>query len=114
MTGLSTHVLDTSVGRPAAGVPVVLEVKDAQGDWKELARATTDADGRIAQLLPLGTPLVAADYRLTFGTAAYFKSRNVEGFYPHVTVVFRVADARQHFHVPLLLSPFGYSTYRGS
>lgn len=114
LSGLSTHVLDTSIGRPAAGVPVVLEVKDAQGEWKELARAMTNADGRIPQLLPAGNPLAAGDYRLTFGTAAYFKSRKMEGFYPHVTVVFHVADATQHHHVPLLLSPYGYSTYRGS
>lgn len=114
MNGISTHVLDTSVGRPAAGVPIVLERKDDQGDWKELNRATTNADGRVADLLPAGTRLAAGLYRLTFGTGTYFKKRKADGFYPHVTIVFQVDDAKQHYHVPLLLSPFGYSTYRGS
>jgi 5-hydroxyisourate hydrolase len=113
MSGLSTHVLDTAAGRPAAGVPVRLEVERA-GSWHEVARASTNADGRVAPLLPAGTPLEAANYRLTFDTAAYFATRNTACFYPQVTVVFEVRDATQHHHVPLLLAPFGYSTYRGS
>jgi 5-hydroxyisourate hydrolase len=113
MSGLSTHVLDTALGRPAAGVPLCLEVEEG-GSWRELARAATNADGRAAQLLPAGTPLAAATYRLTFDTARYLAARGGEGFYPHVTVVFTVRDAGQHHHVPLLLSPYGYSTYRGS
>jgi 5-hydroxyisourate hydrolase len=113
MSGLSTHVLDTAAGRPAAGVPVRLEV-ERQGSWTELARATTNADGRVAPLLPPGTPLEAATYRLTFDTAAYHAARGGAGFYPCVTVVFAVRDPGQHHHVPLLLSPYGYSTYRGS
>ena len=114
MSGISTHVLDTSLGRPAAGVPVLLEIQEAAGNWKRLAEATTSADGRVSELLPAGASLAAATYRLTFDTVAYFRARAVEGFYPRVTVEFTIADAAQHHHVPLLLSPYGYSTYRGS
>jgi len=103
MSGLSTHVLDTARGRPAAGVPVTLE-----RDGKVLTRASTDADGRVKTLLP--GPLERGRYRLVFDTAAYAP----DGFYPQVVVDFDVKDAAQHHHVPLLLSPFGYSTYRGS
>ena len=112
MSGLSTHVLDTAVGRPAAGIAVRLEVREGE-DWRELASCATNADGRVAPLLPAGTALAAATYRLTFDVAAYLAARGA-GFYPYVTIVFTVRDAAQHHHVPLLLSPFGYSTYRGS
>jgi 5-hydroxyisourate hydrolase len=116
MSGLSTHVLDTAAGRPAAGIAVRLEVAEGEG-WRELASHTTNADGRVAPLLPAGTALTAATYRLTFDVAAYHASGGGgggAGFYPYVTIVFTVRDAGQHHHVPLLLSPFGYSTYRGS
>jgi 5-hydroxyisourate hydrolase len=113
MSGLSTHVLDTAVGRPAAGIAVRLEVEEG-GDWRELAAHATDADGRVSPLLPAGTALAAATYRLTFDVAAYLAARGGSGFYPYVTIVFTVRDAAQHHHVPLLLSPYGYSTYRGS
>jgi 5-hydroxyisourate hydrolase len=114
MSGLSTHVLDTAIGRPAAGIAVRLEIEDGDG-WRELATHATNADGRVAHLLPAGTALAAATYRLTFDVAAYHASGGGgAGFYPHVTIVFTVRDAAQHHHVPLLLSPFGYSTYRGS
>jgi len=114
MSGISTHVLDTSRGRPAAGVDAVLARRTADGGWKEIGRGTTDDDGRIAAVLPAGTPLSAGDYRLTFALGPWFESRGVETFYPEATVVFRVGDPGQHHHVPLLLSPFGYTTYRGS
>ena len=114
MTPITTHVLDTARGRPAEGVPVVLELESPGREWKVLARGTTDADGRIRELLPPGTALLAGTYRLTFDTQAYFSLHSLEGFYPRVTVVFTVRDTAQHYHVPLLLSPFGYSTYRGS
>jgi 5-hydroxyisourate hydrolase len=114
MSGISTHVLDTSMGRPAAGVGVTLEARIVDGEWRELARAKTNADGRVANLLPAGTSLAAGIYRLRFETGVYFASRDVRAFYPHVEVVFEVHDAAQHYHVPLLVSPFGYSTYRGS
>lgn len=112
MSQITTHVLDVSLGRAAAGVPVVLEFEKA-GVWRELSRGATDGDGRLRQLLPPGS-LEEGTYRLTFDTAAYFRARKIEGLYPHVAVVFRVRDAKEEYHIPLLLSPYGYSTYRGS
>lgn len=112
MSPITTHVLDTARGRPAAGVPVVLELRSGPDAWVERGRGTTDADGRVRDLV--AGPLVAGVYRLTFDTAAYFRSQNVQAFYPQVAVVFEVREPGQHHHVPLLLSPFGYSTYRGS
>ncbi|MBI3267961.1 MAG: hydroxyisourate hydrolase [Planctomycetes bacterium] len=113
MKGLSTHVLDTSRGRPAEGVSILLEALTA-GAWTEAGRGVTNADGRVPSLLPVGTALRTGYYRLTFDTGAYFVKTGVAGFYPRVTVEFEIADADQHYHVPLLLNPFGYSTYRGS
>ncbi len=107
MATLSTHVLDTSTGRPAAGVPVLLS--DATGGV--LGAATTDADGRVAGLG--GGRLPPGDYRLRFDTAAHFAATSTPGFYPEVVVAFTVGD-EAHYHVPLLLNPYGYSTYRGS
>jgi 5-hydroxyisourate hydrolase len=104
---LSTHVLDAMSGRPAAGVAVTLTDRDGQ----PLAAATTDDDGRIAQL---GGDLPAGVYRLQFDTGAYFAARDVATFYPEVIVAFDVTDAEGKYHVPVLLSPFAYSTYRGS
>jgi 5-hydroxyisourate hydrolase len=113
MSTLSTHVLDTQSGRPAEGVPITLELQGADG-WRELARGTTNADGRVRDFLPAGTHLEAGTYRMTFHTAEYFRAHSVRGFYPYVPVVFELAATDEHYHVPLLLSPFGYSTYRGS
>jgi 5-hydroxyisourate hydrolase len=111
--GITTHVLDTAAGRPAAGVPVVLEMR--RGDaWEPVGQGTTDDDGRLGDLLPDGREAGPAAYRLRFDTAAYFRTRGVTGFYPEVAIQFEVTDAGEHHHVPLLLSPFGYSTYRGS
>jgi 5-hydroxyisourate hydrolase len=109
--GITTHVLDTSRGCPAAGVPVVLERATEPG-WQPVGRGTTDADGRVSDLLTS----VPEDgrYRLTFDTGAYFDAVGEAGFYPEVSVTFVVADGAEHYHVPLLLSRFGYSTYRGS
>jgi 5-hydroxyisourate hydrolase len=112
MSDVTTHVLDTSRGRPAAGVPVLLEQRVGADAWRERGRATTDEDGRVRGLLT--APLEAGTYRLTFDTAAYFQAQGVEAFYPFVAVVFEVRNSGQHHHVPLLLSPYGYSTYRGS
>lgn len=112
MSGISTHVLDTALGRPAAGVEVVLEAADGTG-WRELARGVTDADGRVGALLPGGPP-AAGDYRLRFVTGDYFARGGQPVFYPEVEVRVRFAAAGGKFHLPLLLSPFGYSTYRGS
>ena len=113
MSGITTHVLDTARGRPAAGVPVTLESK-TEGGWRVVGRGATDADGRLRELLPADFTLTEGDYRLTFDAGAYFAAQNVEGFYTEVTVSFVVRDAASHYHVPLLLSPYGYSTYRGS
>lgn len=110
---ITTHVLDVARGKPAAGISVMLEVQE-NDQWRELATGRTDADGRVANLLPAGTTLPAGVYRLTFDTSSYQSSQNTEGFYPYVPVIFEVKDGAQHYHVPLLLSPFGYSTYRGS
>lgn len=114
MSSITTHVLDTARGRPAAGVAVMLERVHADAESVLLARAVTDADGRARTLLAAGTALDAGTYRLTFDTGAYFESRGAEAFYPSITVLFAVRDPSQHYHVPVLLSPFGYSTYRGS
>lgn len=113
MSTLSTHVLDTSSGTPASGVPVVLEARSASGAWTEIGRGTTDTDGRVKDL-SAGSALSAGTYRLTFDTAVYFSLRHVAGFYPQVAVTFEIKHAQEHYHVPLLLSPFGYTTYRGS
>lgn len=113
MSGITTHVLDTSRGRPASGVPVILEMRSDDG-WRGIARAETDADGRVRQLLPPGSPLTAGTWRLTFGVGQYFEAQGVESFYPEASIVFVIRDPEPHYHVPLLLSPYGYSTYRGS
>ena len=114
MSGITTHVLDTSRGRPASGVPIVLEFKEAGGVWREVGRGETDDDGRLKALLAQNFVVAEGQYRLTFDTATYFASQGAQGFYTEVVVSFVVRDAGAHYHVPLLLSPFGYSTYRGS
>ena len=110
MRTLSTHVLDAVSGEPAAGVRVVLSRRD-DGAWTELATATTDDDGRVRELAPAG--LDVGDHRLVFDTAAWFAVTGTTGFYPEVSVAFTVSQER-HYHVPLLLSPYAFSTYRGS
>jgi len=110
---LSTHVLDTARGRPAAGIRVTLSAA-VSGGWKELAAGTTDADGRIVSLLPTNFPTPpGTTLLLRFELEAYFREQGVPVFYPHVEIVFTLQDPYHH-HVPLLISPFGYSTYRGS
>ncbi len=111
MSGITTHVLDTSRGCPAAGVPVVLE-RAVDSGWQLVSRGTTDADGRASDLVL--SPPEDGRYRLTFDTGAYFRAVGEAGFYPEVSVTFIVGHGEAHCHVPLLLSPFGYSTYRGS
>jgi 5-hydroxyisourate hydrolase len=114
MSTLSTHVLDTTRGEPARDVPVVLERLDGPAGAAALCQARTDADGRVRALLPEGMALEEGMYRLTFDTWTYFATTGGEAFYPEVSIVFQVRDATRHHHVPLLLSPYGYSTYRGS
>jgi len=111
---ITTHVLDTSQGRPAAGVPAVLEVREASEAWRELARGATDDDGRISDLLAADHALAPGIYRLTFDVAAYFRAQGKETFYPEIPITFEIRAPAEHYHVPLLLSPYGYSTYRGS
>jgi 5-hydroxyisourate hydrolase len=113
MSHITTHVLDVSLGRPAANVPVILEVRSPNGQWTEAARGSTDNDGRLRDWTALKAAL-AGIYRLTFDTRAYFADRKVASLYPQVIIVFEVRDAQENYHIPLLLSPFGYSTYRGS
>jgi 5-hydroxyisourate hydrolase len=111
MSPITTHVLDTALGRPAAGIALILSKSSGSG-WTNVGRGVTDADGRCRTLIKGGKPKKGV-YRLTFGVASYFKKTKQTGFYPSVSIVFTVRDARHH-HVPLLLSPWGYSTYRGS
>ena len=113
---VSTHVLDASLGRPAQGVPTALFHQHARGDWTELLRGNTDADGRLKGVSSTGEPLQLSHgiHRIDFETAAYFASVGQTGFYPQVSITFEVLDPLAHYHVPLLLSPFAYSTYRGS
>ncbi len=113
MSSITTHVLDTARGLPAAGVPVVLERVRGGEAAEELGRGVTDADGRLRTLLG-ERALEAGTYRLRFDTSAYFADQGEEGFYPEVSVLFEIRDPSKHHHVPLLLSPYGYSTYRGS
>ena len=106
--GISTHILDTTKGKPASGVSVILEGSDG----RELARGVTNEDGRVKPLLDT-IPAVGA-YRLRFEVGAYFARLGVDAFYPTVSIDFRVASVSEHYHVPLLLNPYGFSTYRGS
>ncbi|HTJ81734.1 MAG TPA: hydroxyisourate hydrolase [Polyangiaceae bacterium] len=111
---ISTHVLDTARGRPAAGVPITLSFRGSNGIYAELGRGETDSDGRCKTLVPSGHTFAAGVYRIVFDTGAYFAALGVEGFYPEAAIVFEIKKPEEHFHVPLLVSPFGYSTYRGS
>jgi 5-hydroxyisourate hydrolase len=111
MSTLSTHVLDAASGQPAAGVRVALDRRDGDG-WRALGEGVTDADGRVDDLAPGG--LGAGVHRLVFATGEYFAATGQTGFYPEVPVIFEVTDTGRHYHVPLLLSPFAFSTYRGS
>ena len=109
---ITTHVLDTALGRPARGVPVRLELFDG-GAWRELGAGATDDDGRLRTLTPPG-PVAPGRYRIGFDTRAYFAACGATGFFPVAEIQFVVDDGAAHYHVPLLLSPYGYSTYRGS
>jgi 5-hydroxyisourate hydrolase len=113
VSAITTHVLDTARGVPAAGVGVVLERQHDSG-WDLVGRGETDADGRQRALMPDSGAAPAGVYRLRFDTRTYFESQSLATFFPQVTVMFEVIEGRAHHHVPLLLSPFGYTTYRGS
>lgn len=113
MSQITTHILDTALGKPAASVPLALYQQHGT-DWTELAAGTTNGDGRVAGLLDTNRVLPAGTYRMHFDTAAYFTALDSSVFYPYVDVVFNLDSSGEHYHIPLLLSPFGYSTYRGS
>jgi 5-hydroxyisourate hydrolase len=113
MSPITAHVLDTTLGKPAGGLGVRLDVLETDGEWRSLTAGVTDSDGRVAGLIGPGT-LEARIYRLTFEVGSYHREHGRSGFYPWVDVVFSVVDTGAHHHIPLLLSPFGYSTYRGS
>src|ERR671911_2738079 len=110
---VSTHVLDISIGRPAAAVAVRLRRREGDA-WIEVFHGATNDDGRVPSLLPPGADGGAGAYQLTFDVGGYFAARGLESFYSHVAIDFVIRDAASHYHVPLLVSPYGYSTYRGS
>ena len=114
MSTISTHILDTSRGRPAAGVRVTLEILNAGEGWSRLSEGVTDDDGRVKAFVLSEPQLGAGTYRLIFSVDAYFQALNQPSFYPEVTVNFLIEGGAEHYHVPLLISPYGYSTYRGS
>ncbi len=109
---ITTHVLDLAAGKPGRGIAIELERAD-HGVWHLVGGGVTDDDGRLRTLTPTG-PVAEGTYRIRFQTAAYFAARQVEAFFPLVEIQFTVGDGTQHYHVPLLLSPFGFSTYRGT
>jgi 5-hydroxyisourate hydrolase len=111
--GISTHILDTELGRPATGVKVTLSFQQ-DGQWLELLATQTDQDGRCKSLLPEAQVLKTGIYRVHFATADYYVIREVKGLYPFVEITVTVTDATQHYHIPLLLTANGYTTYRGS
>ena len=112
MSQITTHILDTSIGKPAVGVRIQL-LKKTNDNWQQLAEGITNADGRIPNLLQPNVVVETGFYKIIFDTAGYFTTQNIKSFYPSVSIEFEVFDAA-HYHVPLLLNPFGYSTYRGS
>ncbi len=109
---ITVHVLDTSRGKSATGLAVVLEQAEGKG-WRKLAEAKTDDNGRIEKLLPASKPLAAGVYRLIFDSGAYFSATKTKTFYPRIVVIFEIEGGKGHYHIPLAPSPFGYSTYRG-
>lgn len=112
MSQITTHILDTSLGKPAAGVQVRLQRKDGK-EWETIATGITNLDGRVGDLLKEGTTISPGIYRMFFETGSYYEKMNVKTFYPEVGIVFETFNM-EHYHVPLLLNPFGFSTYRGS
>lgn len=112
MSQLTTHILDTTKGKPAAGVSIQL-YSVINGEWKEMTSGVTNKDGRIPNLLAPGVLLEPGVYKMKFDTKAYFDKESVKTFYPYVEIVFEITSS-EHYHVPLLLNPYGYSTYRGS
>lgn len=113
MSQVTTHILDTSLGEPASNVEVQL-YSYSNNEWNELGQGKTDSDGRVTNLIDSDQSLEAGEYKLRFEIASHYSSNNTESFYPFIDIVFKISAGGQHYHVPLLLNPFGYSTYRGS
>ncbi|MBK6445175.1 MAG: hydroxyisourate hydrolase [Bacteroidetes bacterium] len=113
MSQITTHVLDTSKGSPAQGIKVTFETISGLNEWIALGNGVTNADGRVSDLLKTDVILSPGIYRMTFETADYFSKQKLKGFYPYVQLVFEISDGK-HYHIPLLLSPYGFTTYRGS
>lgn len=113
MSQITTHVLDTAIGKPAAGIDLTLS-QLINDEWQLLGEGTTNSDGRVADLLAEDLTLDAGRYKVLFVTESYFKNQKVDAFYPYAEIVFDITGDGEHYHIPLLLSPFGYSTYRGS
>ena len=111
---ITTHVLDTVRGRPAAGVSVVLERSVGPEVWEGVGRGETDPDGRLRSLMSYGTEVIPGVYRLVFDPRRYFETQGLRSFFPQIVIVFEAVLGEEHYHVPLLLGPFGYTTYRGS
>ena len=114
MSAITTHILDTTTGKPGAGIPVVLERKTHSAGWQAIAEGLTDIAGRVDDLLSTREAFLPGHYRLIFEIGPYFLVQSIECFFPQITVSFVVKDPMQQYHVPVLLSPYGYSTYRGS
>jgi 5-hydroxyisourate hydrolase len=112
MSQLTTHILDTTKGKPAEGVVITL-FQQQNSNWKEITTGTTNQDGRIPNLLNKDVILAPGVYKMKFETKAYFDKQGIQTFYPFIEIIFSITG-HEHYHVPLLLSPFGYSTYRGS
>jgi len=112
MSQITSHILDTTKGKPAQGVLILLFLQD-KNDWKEIGRSITNSDGRATDLLENNTVAQPGIYKLKFETKSYYDQQSIKSFYPFVEIVFEITG-EEHYHVPLLLNPFGYSTYRGS
>ncbi len=112
MTNITTHILDTTKGKPAEGVTIIL-YQGGNDEWTELSRGKTNADGRISDLVDKDDLLHFGIYKMRFETKDYFDKNQIQTFYPYVEIIFEI-ESDQHYHIPLLLNPFGYSTYRGS
>ena len=112
MSQVTTHILDTTIGKPAPGITIVF-YRGLNDEWTELTRGKTNSDGRVTNLLPANEVLQRGIYKLRFETKDYFDQKRIPTFYPYVEIIFDIQSA-DHYHVPLLLNPFGYSTYRGS
>ena len=111
--GISTHILDTTIGRPATGVSVALS-RMSDGAWHSIATTVTDSDGRCKDLFPPTEPSKSGTYRIHFETSTYYAQHYQQGLYPYIEIVFDIRNTEQHYHIPLLLTANGYTTYRGS